>query len=75
MNQSINEIISILHNHELAEKLGQNEVIVQIQRTEEGYNISTEHYDMVVELVYETRRGIGPRTYKLIFHTPLPKEE
>lgn len=75
INQSINEIDSILHHRELIEKLGQNEVILDILRTEEGYNISTEHYDMIVELVYETKRNIGPRTYKLLFHTPAPKEE
>ena len=66
--QSLNEYKALLKSHELAEKLGSAEGIKDIQRTEQGFLITTHRYNLNVEIVYEPLPYPGPAQFHFVFH-------
>jgi len=72
INQSIREIDAILNSPELAEGLGQNYPIDQIERFEDGYYLATQKSEIIVKVVYDEKPSIGARQFKLIF---LPSDD
>jgi hypothetical protein len=72
--QSTKEMQAILSDAQFYSSLGSAEVIKDIMRTEQGYLVLTQHYAMLVDVVYEKntdQKWVGPVKFHLKFHPPV----
>lgn len=72
LTQSIREITAILEDKQLAEHLTYSSPVVQIQKTESGYLISTLKAQIHVDVVEKEVQRIGPIEFDLHFNPPMP---
>lgn len=72
LNQSIVEFRTIINSPELSQLLTQNEVILGIERIEQGYVIITNQSEMLVEVSFQPSERPGPKEFKLHFNKPRP---
>lgn len=70
--QTSGEIIRILSDEELREKLHAGEPILKIERNETGYGITTNQHFLQVDLIYHSSHRLGPAHYTLHFEDPTP---
>ena len=68
LNQSIEEIQSLLQNPELQQHFPQDQPLLSIHRSSNGYLLSTLNMQMFVEIQYIPADRPGKQQYKLIFH-------
>lgn len=66
LNQSIVEIKEILESKEL-QNFVQQEAIQRIEKSQKGYDIRTENFEVKVEVLYLPIEHLGPHQFKLIF--------
>ena len=66
--QSAVEVEAILKDPRLHQYLTSAEVIHEIQRSEEGYIVCTNHYFMKVDVHYLPAEGLGPAHFELEFY-------
>lgn len=66
--QSTRELLALLKDPRLATSLGSAEPIVEINRTEHGYEVLTLHYRLEVDRVYKPQPMPGPARFELEFH-------
>lgn len=71
--QSIRELQSVLADSRFYNTLGSAEMIKEIIRTESGFLILTQNYEMSVDVKYGggERKGIGPIHFELEFQRPV----
>ena len=67
--QSIREMQQLVQSREI-QKIPNSEVIEEIVRTDTGFVILTENYQIVVDRTYRDRSFLGPKQVELYFHTP-----
>ena len=65
--EGIKELQALLASHELSQKLGSGDVIEKIEKTENGYKITTNKRDLEVEVYYTPTGRIGPAAFTLKF--------
>ncbi len=70
LNQSIVELEQILSSQELQQKLPTSEAIHSIVAVQNGYLLSTDHYQMLIEVQYQPQEMPGPAKFQLMFHEP-----
>lgn len=70
--QSIREIEAILADPRLYQSLGSPEMIVGIERNEQGYVVVTRNYSLQVILTYTPLPHPGPARFDLDFQPPEP---
>ena len=70
--QNIKEITSILESSEISQKLQSGDVILEIKKNEQGYDIITNKRHLFIEVKYLPTQRMGPAEFKLIFHDPIP---
>lgn len=75
LNESIAEIQAILNNRTLRSSLKTSEAIQEIIRTEDGYLVITNNYQLQIDLKYLPADKPGPQKYELKFHEAVPLEE
>jgi hypothetical protein len=65
--QSTKEIIAILNNSEVANKLGAGRSISEIIKTDTGYKVVTRECRLEIKVVYSDRkdRMVGPAEFKI----------
>jgi len=75
LNQSIEEIQSIVQNTELQKRFPQDQPLMEIQRSGNGYLLTNGTLQMFVEIQYIPIERPGRQQYKLVFHetTPITK--
>lgn len=71
---TVKEIETILSDERLAKELGSAEGITKIEKTENGYVITTYKYRLEVDVVYIPQHLIGPSKFELKFHEKIPFE-
>lgn len=72
--QGSTELKAILGDEQLGQKLGAGDVITKIEKTDQGYTITTNKHKMEVFVVYEPAKQPGPAHYKIHFGEALPLE-
>lgn len=72
LNQSLGEISAIVQSSEIEKKLPQGQSIMQIQRSGNGYLLSTNELQMRVEIQYLPSSYPGRQQFSLVFHAPVP---
>lgn len=65
--QSAAEIRRIFESNEVAEIFGGPDFIISIEKIEDGYLLKTEESQMLVKVVYEPSKKIGPQQFHLQF--------
>lgn len=72
LSQSTRELRELINDPRLYENLGGSEIIQKIIRTENGYLVVTQNYEMAVDVHYQRReeRRIGPAQFELEFQAP-----
>lgn len=68
--QTANEIKAILESKELSQKLKSGEVIMTIQKNDEGYEIVTNKHRLQVDVSYLHQNRPGPSQFQFDFHQP-----
>ena len=71
--QSKKEIMELLSDQRLTDKLGSGQAIVEIRRVEEGYIIETLRKEIKVEAHYHPSNRMGPVQFTFFFHEPVDK--
>lgn len=66
--QTAREIKAILANEELSHHLSSGEAIIQINKTEKGYEIITSQHRLTVDVIYQPASHPGPDPFKLVFY-------
>ena len=69
--QSSIEIKRILNDPHTGEKLGSGQLILDIRRVENGWEIITPKYQMNVDVIYIPTHRVGPAEFELEFHDPV----
>lgn len=73
--QSEREIKAIMSSQEGYDLLGGQDPIMQIVRTETGYEVITSRKKMKVDVIYEkNNKMVGPGEFKLKFYPPVGSE-
>jgi hypothetical protein len=72
LNQSLEEIQSIVQSTDLQKYIPQDQAIVEIQRNANGYVLKTEKMQMIVEIQYLPIERPGRQQFKLVFQHPTP---
>lgn len=75
LHESIVEIETILKDQRFAKSFKPSESIQEIMKTENGYLIVTDNYQMDVELTYLPSNRPGPQKFELNFRSPVPVQE
>ena len=70
--QTANEIKAILASEELGTHLSSGEVIVKIEKQENGYEITTNYNHLLVSITYEPVNRPGPAQFTLKFQKTQP---
>lgn len=70
--EGIAEIRAILSDEKLSQSLTSGEMIQEIQKTENGYTILTQHHQLDVVIKPLPARGPGPARFDLEFKNPIP---
>ena len=70
--ESTKELQAILASPELGQKLTSGDVIEKIERTSDGFLITTNKRTLLVIVTYEATGRIGPASDKLTFGDPVP---
>lgn len=70
--QSTSEIRSILIDEQLGQKLQSGELITDIKRNEQGYEIITNQHRLQISVCYLQDNRPGPAKFSLHFGEPLP---
>ena len=65
--QGSTEIKAILGDEQLGQKLGAGDVITKIEKTDQGYVITTNKHRLPVYVNYEPAKMPGPAQYKIHF--------
>ena len=68
--QSKRELLAILSDNRLMERLSTADVIEKITRVDNGYLITTSRETLLVEVTYIHNDRIGPIEFQLDFHQP-----
>ena len=66
------ELKAILGDEQLGQKLGAGEVIAKIEKTDQGYEITTNKHTLPVYVDYEPAKMPGPAHYKIRFGETAP---
>lgn len=72
LNQSLEEIQSVLHSPELQKFFPQSESLVEIRRAQNGYMLSTLSVQVMAEIVYVPKQRPGKQQFNVVFHEPTP---
>ncbi len=70
--QGSGEIKAIMEDSQLAQKLSSGDVIMKIEKNEEGYAITTNKHHLQAYVDYELAQHPGPAHYKIRFGEALP---
>lgn len=70
--QSVSEMRALLSSPEISQNLKSSEKILQIQRTDSAFVITTNASQMTVEIDYQPSSRPGPQEFKFTFHPPIP---
>lgn len=70
LNQSLEEIKTIVTSHELQNYLAQDQPIKHIERTECGYLLKTDKTQLMVEIQYIPSSYPGRQQFRLNFQEP-----
>jgi hypothetical protein len=70
LNQSLEEIQTILQNAELQKHFPQEQGLINIQHTANGYLLKTAKLQMLVDIQYIPIERPGRQQFKLVFHPP-----
>ena len=68
--QSTRELQALLSDPRLSSSLGGAEPIVEIVRTENGYEVHTLNYRLEVDRIYLQQPTPGPARFQFEFHEP-----
>lgn len=69
--QDSKEIKSILSDPDFDKKLHSGEVLMKIQKNEQGYEITTNQHRLQIDINYSKTAKISPAEYTLFFHEPV----
>jgi hypothetical protein len=69
--QNSKEIKSILSDPDFDKKLHSGEVLMSIQKNDQGYAITTNQHRLQIDVNYPKTGKIGPVEYTLTFHEPV----
>lgn len=69
--ESLSELTSLLKDPRLAEKLGSGEPILNIQKNNLGYLITSNKYQLQVNVIYQETKLLGPAQYTLEYENPV----
>lgn len=72
--QSSREIRAILESEQLGQKLGSGDIILKIEKNNEGYEITTNKHQLQIDVNYEAAPYPGPAHYNLRFGEATPKK-
>ena len=72
--QGSNELKAILENQQLGQKLGSGDVIMKIEKTDQGYEITTNKHRLPITVTYEKMDRPGPAQYVIRFGDAIPLE-
>lgn len=75
LNQSIEEIHTLIVSKELQNYLPQSEGLQEVLRIDNGYLLKTATLQMVVEIIYLPMQRPGAQAYKFVFHEPTKVED
>ncbi len=70
--ETSSEIKAIMADEQLGQKLQSGEVIVKVEKNDQGYEITTNHHRLQVYVTYEPAQRPGPAHFKLRFGEPAP---
>lgn len=70
LHQSVKEIETILSSEDLTQGLPPSQTIHSIVAYDTGYVVSTQEYQIVVEVRKQPQERPGPAQFELIFHEP-----
>ncbi len=71
LDESIVEIQAVLNNTKM-KSLKTSESIQEIIRSEKGFLVITDNYQMQVDINYQPVTRPGPQTFELNFHAAVP---
>ncbi len=71
LNQSLEEIQSIIQGTELQKYIPQQQAITEIKRFGNGYLISTREVQMLVEIQYLPIERPGKQQFRIIYNEPV----
>ncbi|HSX25672.1 MAG TPA: hypothetical protein VLE89_01525 [Chlamydiales bacterium] len=71
LSQGVRELQAVLADPHLQDELGSSERIQEIFRTENGYVVVTQNYQMRVDVQYQEMRRPGPIPFDLQFYPPV----
>ncbi len=75
LHESIVEIETLLKDQRFAKSFKPSESIHEIMKTEKGYLVVTDNYQMEVDLTYLPSSRPGPQKFELNFRSPVPVQE
>lgn len=73
--QSIKEFKALLDDPKLTKNLSSGEMITEINKVDNDFEITTNKQKMNVRVVYQSQKQPGPAVFKLEFSTPIPLYE
>lgn len=65
--ESLAELNALLKDPRLADRLGSGELITSIQKNDQGWQVTTTHYNLQIDVVYQKTELIGPQKFELRF--------
>lgn len=68
--ESLKEYQALLNDKKLTEYLQSGELILDIKRNENNFQIVTNKHMLIVDIVYVPTGRIGPAEFRLEFHQP-----
>lgn len=75
LGKTLTEIEAIISDSRLAQELGSAEGITRIEKTENGYLITTFRYQLEVDIIEIPQELIGAYKFELKFHEKIPLEQ
>lgn len=75
--QRVRELSAIFTDPRLHELFRNNEILLSVEKTQEGYLIKTENFSLPVKVSYlpNSKGFAGPAKFKLDFEEPIPRED
>lgn len=70
-HQTVKELTTILNSEELHKKLGSSQSIKAFFKSQSGWDLATQKYQIHVEVEYLPTKKIGPLEFKLHFSDPI----
>ena len=69
--QSSKEIKRIINDARTHEMLGSAQMILDIKKEDGGWVITTQNYELHIDIIYQLTEHLGPAVFELEYHEPV----